>query len=76
MKIPRILFVPIVVLAIVALSFGVWGLAVLFGALNPNAWGFFTGFGIMGLGIVYVGFRQIWWRITKTGDYEHLKKKE
>ena len=74
MKIPRILVVPITVAAIVALSTIVGLIAWWCGAYIPVAWGFFTLVGIMGAGILFVAFRQLYWLITGKGDYEGRKK--
>ena len=76
MKIPSILVVPIYILILVAVCFGVYGLAILFGARTPQAWGFFTGAGVILALALFTWGRQIYWRITKTGDYSHLKNKE
>ena len=76
MKIPRILAVPIFVIIVAAFSFLVGFIAHLFGAYNPTAWGAFTLIGVFGLLTLFVWGRQIYWRITKSGDYEHLRKKE
>ena len=70
MKIPRILVVPIQISILVAFSFLVGLIAHWSGAYNPNSWGFFTLFSILGSLIAYVFGRQIWWFISGTGDYE------
>ena len=75
-KIPRLLVVPFYVLCIVAFSFIVFFIAQWAGAYSPTAWGVFTTIGIFGAVIAFVWGRQIYWRITKKGDYEHLNKKE
>ncbi len=71
----RILFVPILVAAIAVLSTLVGLIAHWAGAYIPIAWGFFTLVGIFGVGILYVGLRQLYWLITKKGDYEDHSKK-
>lgn len=75
MKIPRILVVPIMVAAAVALSTLVGFIAHWCDAYNPTAWGVFTLIGIMGGLIGFTFLRQLWWWITKTGDYEDHSKK-
>jgi len=75
MKIPKILVVPITVVVIAAFSTLVGLIANWLGAYVPIAWGFFTLIGIFGLGILFVFARQIYWVITKKGDYEDHSKK-
>ena len=75
MKIPRILVVPITVAVIAAFSTLVGFIAHWLGAYSPQAWGFFTLVGIFGIGILFVGLRQLYWLITKKGDYEDHSKK-
>ena len=70
MKIPRILVFPILVAIIVVVAFLVGLIAHWLGAYSPQAWGFFTLIGIFGLGIIYVGLRQLWWLVSGKGDYE------
>ncbi len=76
LKIPNILTVPISVAGVVALSFIIYFIAKWAGAYSPTAWGVFTTIGIFGAVIAFVWGRQIYWRITKKGDYEHLNKKD
>lgn len=76
LKIPNILAVPIAVAAVVALSFVIYFLAKWFGAYSPTAWGVFTTIGILGAAILGVWVRQIYWKITKKGDYKEFPKKE
>jgi hypothetical protein len=70
MKIPRILVVPIMVAMVVAIAFLVGLISHWLGAYNPQMWGAFTLFGIMGGFILYIGFRQLYWLFTGKGDYE------
>jgi hypothetical protein len=70
MKIPRILVVPIMVAMVVAFSFLVGLVAHWFGAYNPQMWGAFSLFGIMGGFILYICFRQIYWWFTGKVDYQ------
>ncbi len=70
MKIPNILFVPIMVAAVAALSTIVGLIAWWCGAYLPLAWGFFTLIGLFLLGILYIGFRQLYWLVAGKGDYE------
>ena len=70
MKIPRILVVPITVAVIAAFSTLVGFIAHWLGAYSPQAWGFFTLASIFLGGILYVGFRQLWWLVAGKGDYE------
>ena len=68
-KIPAMLVVPIQILILAAFSFLVGLIAHWCGAYNPNGWGFYTLFSILGSVIVYVFARQIWWFVSGTGDY-------
>ena len=70
MKIPRILVFPISMAILIALSFLVGLFAHWFGAFNPNGWGFFTLFTILGALILYVIGRQIYWVVAGKGFYE------
>jgi hypothetical protein len=70
MKIPKILVFPISMAILIALSFLVGLLAHWFGAFNPNGWGFFTLFTILGALIFYVIGRQIYWVVAGKGFYE------
>jgi hypothetical protein len=54
-------WVALIIAALIGLIFG-WHLTV---------WVFF---GLVLSVILFVWFRQLWWRVTKTGDYRHLKK--
>ena len=74
MRIPNILTVPITIAAIAALATLVGFIAHWCGAYSPQAWGFFTLAGIMGAGILFVAFRQLYWLIFGKGDYEGRKK--
>ena len=69
MKIPRILVVPIWIAILAAFCVLVGFVAKWLGAYSPQAWGFFTGLGVLGAMIVFVFARQIWWFISGTGDY-------
>jgi len=69
MKIPRILVFPIWMAILIALSFLVGLIAHWCGAFNPNGWGFFTLFTILGALILYVMGRQIYWWFTGKEDY-------
>jgi len=75
MKIPRILVFPIYVAMVVAFGFLVGLIAHWCGAYSPTAWGVFTLIGIFLAVILFVWGRQIYWRITKKGDYEDYGKK-
>ena len=70
MKIPRLLVFPIWMAILIAFSFLVGLCAHWFGSFNPNGWGFFTLFTILGALIVYVAGRQIYWLVAGKGDYE------
>ena len=70
MKIPRLLVFPICMAILIAFSFLVGLLAHWFGSFNPNGWGFFTLFTILGALIVYVFGRQAYWIIAGKGFYE------
>jgi hypothetical protein len=69
-KIPRILVVPIWVAILAGFGVLVGLIAKWLGAYSPNAWGFFSAGGVLLLMILYVWFRQIWWFVSGTGDYE------
>ena len=70
MKIPNILFTPILIGSMIALSFLVGLIAHWFGAFNPNGWGFFTLITVLGSLILYVIGRQIYWVVAGKGWYE------
>ncbi|MFW6009028.1 MAG: hypothetical protein ACOCP8_07185 [archaeon] len=57
----------------------VW-LAIIIAFINTLIWdeviGIITLFGIVGLFNIYLWGREIYWRITKTGDYENKNKEE
>jgi uncharacterized membrane protein len=71
MKIPRIFVVPIWIVILIIFSFFVGLISHWFGALNPQAWGFFTLIGIFSAFLLYILGRQIWWFVSGTGDYEN-----
>jgi hypothetical protein len=75
-KMPRILAVPFYVLCVVGFSFLVYFIAKWLGAYSPTAWGVFTTIGLVGAVPVFAWVRQLYWKITKKGDYEEFPKKE
>ena len=52
-------------------------ISIIIGLVTWNVvYGFFAMIGIVILIIIFIFGRQLWWWITKTGDYENSDKKE
>jgi hypothetical protein len=76
LKIPNILAVPVMVAGVVAVAFLVYFIARWAGAYAPQIWGAGVVFGTFAAVSLFVWIRQIYWKITKKGDYEEFPKKE